>query len=45
MLSAIGWNLMKMMKSLAEKSKKTLFVLLRILFECPQYAQYKLQAA
>ena len=37
MLAATGWNLKKMMKSLAKKSKKTLFVLLRSLFVGPQY--------
>ena len=42
MLAATGWNLKKMMKDLAKKSAKTLFVLLQILFEGPQY---KLQTA
>lgn len=45
MLAATGWNLKKMMKILAEKSKKTLFVLLQIIFVDHQYAQYKLQNA
>ena len=42
MLAATGWNLKKMMKDLAKKSAKTLFVLLQILFGDPQY---KLQTA
>ena len=42
MLAATGWNLKKMMKHLAKKSKKTLFVLLQILFKAHQY---KLQTA
>lgn len=42
MLAATGWNLKKMMKDLAKKNKKTLFVLLQILFGGPQY---KLQTA
>ncbi|MCQ2116769.1 MAG: transposase [Bacteroidales bacterium] len=42
MLAATGWNLKKMMKDLAKKSAKTLFVLLQILFGGPQY---KLQTA
>ncbi|MCH3939820.1 MAG: IS5 family transposase [Bacteroidales bacterium] len=37
MLAATGWNLKKMMKDLAKKSAKTLFVLLQILFGGPQY--------
>lgn len=35
MLAANGWNLKKMMKDLAKKSAKTLFVLLQILFVVP----------
>lgn len=42
MLAATGWNLKKMMKDLAKKSAKTLFVLLQILSGGPQY---KLQTA
>ena len=42
MLAATGWNLKKMMKDLAKKSAKTLFVLLQILYGGPQY---KLQTA
>ncbi|MCI2108194.1 MAG: hypothetical protein LKK12_04095 [Bacteroidales bacterium] len=37
MLAATGWNLKKMMKDLAKKSAKTLFVLLQILFGDPQH--------
>ena len=36
MLAATGWNLKKMMKDLAKKSAKTLFVLLQIFFGGPQ---------
>lgn len=42
MLAATGWNLKKMMKDLAKKSAKTLFILLQILSGGPQY---KLQTA
>lgn len=42
MLAATEWNLKRMMKDLAKKSAKTLFVLLQILFGDPQY---KLQTA
>ena len=42
MLAATGWNLKKMMKDLAKKSAKTLFILLQILSVGPQY---KLQTA
>ncbi len=41
MLAATGWNLKKMMKNLAKKSKKVLFALLQILFAG---LEYKLQA-
>ncbi len=37
MLAATGWNLKKMMKDLAKKSKKSLFYLFQILFGGPQY--------
>jgi len=42
MLAATSWNLKKMMKDLAKKSAKTLFILLQILSGGPQY---KLQTA
>ena len=42
MLAATGWNLKKMMKDLAKKSAKTLFILLQTLSGGPQY---KLQTA
>jgi transposase, IS5 family len=42
MLAATGWNLKKMMKDLAKKSKKSLFDLLQILFGG---LQHKLQTA
>ena len=37
MLAATGWNLKKMMKDLAKKNAKRLFVLLQILFGGYQY--------